>query len=448
MKILKDLKGNQNIVTSIATGPSGRVSKITITGSQTLSEGAADHTRSKRSVRALALPVLLMFLLSLSSIQAGRRDPETFRVRILYIGDGWGPSPVPKFQVDPAFTCLSIPASQFHVGHGVTTFDIPTMRRFVRLYMPRTFDSLLGGSDLLIFSDANVAFMGNDHLRWFREALLEHGLGIVMVGGLETFGAPRALPWTPLEDLLPVDFVMGPPVQRSFKLRTAIEHPFTESLPWNTMPYFHSTNKVTLKQSATLLMTSDQITQPPLSYADFGEGRSVAHSMDWTPGAGRDVMEWEYYPDYVANIAFLATRNEIPQDAELLHELRVNFWTTTSRLTIVVDTLGFVERFGANTRDVEDRLGEVTEMITRAEELYIEQEYQGSRELIYGIDELIIDLNEEEIDLKDRALFWVYLTEWTVTTGAALLAGSVLWSLMVRRRLYREVGTTRTGTKS
>jgi len=388
---------------------------------------------------ALGLMVIPWFTL----VEAGRSDPESSRVRILYIGDGWGPSPVAKFQIDPAFRVLSVPTSEFH--DGPISYDNVAMKRFVMLYMPRTFEALTENHDLLILSDANVVLMDHKHLSWFRECVMEHGLGLIMVGGFESFGAPRGQPWTAIEDLMPVNFIMGSWLYTSFKARPATEHEFTGALPWETMPYFHGLNRVSLKQSAKLLLTAHEVKYPPLSFTECGEGRTVAHASDWSPGAGVDVMKWEYYPDYVANIAFLATGNHIPQDAELLHELRLSFWSTTSRLTIVVDTLNFADRFGANTGKVDDDLGKLRKMISEAEDLYIEQNYHESRRTIDDIDGLILELQMDAIDLKDQALFWVFVTEWSITTGAALLAGWVLWSLMVKRRLYREVGSTRTG---
>jgi hypothetical protein len=52
-------------------------------------------------------------------------------------------------------------------------------------------------------------------------------------------------------------------------------------------------------------------------------------------------------------------------------------------------------------------------------------------------------LSDDAVKLKSRALRWVYLTEWLVTTGTLLASGYVAYSLLVRRRLYREIGTTR-----
>jgi dolichyl-phosphate-mannose--protein O-mannosyl transferase len=52
-------------------------------------------------------------------------------------------------------------------------------------------------------------------------------------------------------------------------------------------------------------------------------------------------------------------------------------------------------------------------------------------------------ITRDAVKLKDEALFWVYISEWLVVTAAAMVAGVVVWSLMVRRRMYRAVGTTR-----
>lgn len=45
--------------------------------------------------------------------------------------------------------------------------------------------------------------------------------------------------------------------------------------------------------------------------------------------------------------------------------------------------------------------------------------------------------------VKERALMWVYLIEWSVITGTFGVVGFATWTLMLRKRLYREVETTR-----
>jgi hypothetical protein len=46
-------------------------------------------------------------------------------------------------------------------------------------------------------------------------------------------------------------------------------------------------------------------------------------------------------------------------------------------------------------------------------------------------------------DVKDKALLWIYITEATAVTGTLMISGIVIWALMIKRRLYREVKTTR-----
>jgi hypothetical protein len=45
--------------------------------------------------------------------------------------------------------------------------------------------------------------------------------------------------------------------------------------------------------------------------------------------------------------------------------------------------------------------------------------------------------------LRERALLWVYVVEWLAVTGTLLVCGMVLWTLMIRKRLYRQVAVTR-----
>jgi hypothetical protein len=45
--------------------------------------------------------------------------------------------------------------------------------------------------------------------------------------------------------------------------------------------------------------------------------------------------------------------------------------------------------------------------------------------------------------LKDRALQWIHGIEWAVLAGTSVLVSSLIWALMVRRRLYREARSTR-----
>ena len=53
------------------------------------------------------------------------------------------------------------------------------------------------------------------------------------------------------------------------------------------------------------------------------------------------------------------------------------------------------------------------------------------------------EIEDRAIRLKERAFLWVYIIEWFVVTGTMLVVGYATWTLMIERRLYREVSVTR-----
>ncbi len=52
-------------------------------------------------------------------------------------------------------------------------------------------------------------------------------------------------------------------------------------------------------------------------------------------------------------------------------------------------------------------------------------------------------MSSEAIRLKDGALRWVYLIEYLSISAVALVSAFSLWTLMVKRRLFREIAPTK-----
>ncbi len=55
------------------------------------------------------------------------------------------------------------------------------------------------------------------------------------------------------------------------------------------------------------------------------------------------------------------------------------------------------------------------------------------------------DLSQAELQvvkIKDNVLIWVYAVEWLTVTATIMLSSFTLWTVMIRRKLYRQVGTT------
>ncbi len=58
----------------------------------------------------------------------------------------------------------------------------------------------------------------------------------------------------------------------------------------------------------------------------------------------------------------------------------------------------------------------------------------------------LVEFELRTMKLKDEALFWVYVTEWVAVSGTGLLAGYMIYILMLRKALYKQVEVTRIGS--
>ena len=105
--------------------------------------------------------------------------------------------------------------------------------------------------------------------------------------------------------------------------------------------------------------------------------------------------------------------------------------------------LDFADSFGANTRGINDRIEEIDELRLASFEKYRAYEFADATEIIESAVSDFAALQKDAMNLKDKALLWTYLTERVAVTGTSLVCWFVVWTLMVRRRLYREVVTTR-----
>jgi hypothetical protein len=105
--------------------------------------------------------------------------------------------------------------------------------------------------------------------------------------------------------------------------------------------------------------------------------------------------------------------------------------------------LDFADSFGANTRDIHLKMQEVDGTRLTSYQKYREFAFADAMEVMDSAMSEFETLRNDAMDLKNNALFWVFLTQWVVVTGTSLICGFIIWSLMVRRRLYRDVGTTR-----
>ncbi len=372
-------------------------------------------------------------------------NPETGLVGVLYAGDCYGNTPYLYMIDEPLFEITPLPAS-FHE----TKFTWEEMKRSMRQYMPRTYRDHVINHQVVMMSDTGFDLYTAKQLMWLKRGVIEAGQGIFMVGGYQGFGGKSPAPsWSgsSVADVLPVLCLEGEVWEGGFFRPMPVDrnHEFYTALKWGGVKPFDGMNIVKTRESAEEILrpSSTGPESPLLVYWETGEGSGLAHTSDLTPGWGEDFMDWDWYPDYVNNLIYLVARLDVPQDPNLLHAVRTALYTYRQQRGLAVSLADFVGKFGADFTPIEAGLAELQSMKQEANRLYTRQEYQAVLEKMEEISGKVQELNAKAIELKNRALMWVFLVEWMVVSATIMVCGYAVWTLMVKRRLYREMGATR-----
>jgi hypothetical protein len=156
---------------------------------------------------------------------------------------------------------------------------------------------------------------------------------------------------------------------------------------------------------------------------------------------------WDYALDFGANLMIYLDRRPVPQDVKLVHRVRKSMFELGTRKSLLVGLLEFCDSFGANTNEINARLDVANQMTLDVLPAYLELRFEDVIDAYDRAHEALGEIEKDAMELKDRALVWVYVIEWLAVTGTAMAAGFLLWSVMIRRMLWREVRTTKLQTQ-
>ena len=396
-------------------------------------------------VRANTLLVLGLGLILLTALAPARsrKDPVTGRIRVLYIGDYSASSPYPIMASEPLISL------NFAWPSAMEGASPDVKRRMFRQYIPRTYAKLTE-NDAIIISDADVFIFEHNHYTWFKDAVMKNGSGLVMIGGNAGFGGRPNPPWGPtaVQDILPVWCISGGWTGGRVEILKP-ENELLATLPldkrWQWMHYYDG-NAVTLKQEAKLLAEMvDHLDRRNPFWAtwDIGLGRCFAMTCDWTPAGGVVFMRWPYYGDFAVNLMMYLSKNPIPSDLETMHLARSLYLDYMSSRAYLISVMEFAEKMGANMDPVSEIMGEAEEKHAESIVAYLDLDLVNA---MVALNNALDDLkggNEKAMRLKDQAMVWIFVIEWLTVTATFAIGGFVLWTLMVRRRFYRQVGETR-----
>ncbi len=390
-------------------------------------------------MRIVPLKCILPFVLLLFVVVPveSKVDPETNRIRLIIFGEVYRMNPV--LMSDPKLTLVWVPSGDFTDAH--------IMGRFMRIYMPRTYENFIDSFDVFILSDLVPWGFDGQHFFWFLDSVKDEGMGMILNEmtwyGITGWTGNAVEDWmkTVLYDAFPGDLIVG---ERTWEgpIEVVKDDPPLLRLPGFERMTFADLGVQVPRQGATVRAVYRMRKDPLIVSRPFEQGMTLSH----TPGLERFTVawwEWEYHLDYFANHMYFAAQVPIPRDLELVHRIRSQLKSFRDRGTLVEGMIDFIDKFGANTRPVELMLDEARPMREEAEALYNELKYEESGQVLDRAITRFDEIYDEALRLKDQALFWVYVIEWLSVTAAFMVAGVILWSLMVRRKLYREVATTR-----
>jgi hypothetical protein len=337
------------------------------------------------------------------------------------------------------------------------------MSRFIRLYFPRTYDGLKEFDFLLLNSPVTYLFT-SQQLVWMFDAIREGA------GGLNTASIMSSVPeihgsWVAsvLQEAFPND---APAVMANYGGATSLIKTFrirvNEDFPHPVLtPFVPLGIEGFVGEDSRFIIMREGASPIAWQEGNFPGETDVPFLVAWQYEEGITMTLGDYYGatfwssyrgtasdniyalDILMNMILYGTKREVPTEVEVFHRVRSTFLEFRNRMSMLLSLKGFVERFGANTKQIEDAMGGLEAMAKEASDHYLALDFEACEETMNMAFGQFSDAEEVAMKLKDSALFWVYVIEWLVTTSALLVSSFALWSLMVRRRLYRVVRTTR-----
>ena len=383
---------------------------------------------------------------SVLAAQVQTKTDSSGVIRLLHIGKAWlrAGYPASMWIKDPRINWYPVPSHAWSMGEEAF--------RQLRLYLPRTIDILRQNFDVIVEDGMDASHLRPEFHEWMPVVIEEDGLGFLMADDSSSFATSgRHTSWYlyPIGDILPVsDIAQILREQHGYRIVPTPgneDHPLMRDIPWNEVKIW-AHNRPDPKPGSIILAEMSReiqwnVDKPVFVYWDIENGRSIAYVHKWasTP----EFYRWKWGIDVLSHVIYFAARVEIPEDLELVHQLRTLFNNYHFKKSYLISTMDFADKFGANLADIDVDLIEITENKKEADRMYIVQDLVESKQTMVSIISDMDTLTMRVLEAKDRALFWIFMIEWLAVTGTSMFAGFMVWTLMVRRRLYREVKVTR-----
>jgi len=411
-------------------------------------------------VKSDVLAVLLLIAGSLAlPVGAGERDDP---LEVLCTGHASGmPLMGALLKREPMTDAVVIPT---RIGSANIDMTSDMVRRYMRLYFPRTYQDLTTKYEFMLLEQIDCFYFTPTQFEWMRRSIEEAGLGGLQDRSVMSMHLHLSSSWAQsvLSDAFPndADAVISTNYHRNGNMQVVLNEDPT--LPDVVKAYKHvlvfdvgwwGNNLMIPKDGSETYTWSKTDVFPEFSYPKPG---FFPHILGWRYGKGytwsvQDILGasfWNegvnpYGTDVMIAMMMYSTGRRLPDDVVMVHELRSAFSRYAEMKAFIFSLMEFVDKFGANMAPLESKVFGMDERWRDARSQYIAQDYAGSWEAMNGLLADISSLRDEALRLKDKALLWIYAIEWLCVSGTFLVAGFGVWTLMVKRRLYREIGSTK-----
>jgi hypothetical protein len=415
---------------------------------------------TKRQIGVLAhilqilVPVALVSLITLVLLPSGTCGGErikmilTGRVSEGFLIRDW-------FLSDPLTDPLLIPSREHAGGYEVG-------RKVTRMYFPRSYQRV-AEYDFVVFAGTDVLYFTQNQLQMIHDAVRDAGMGGINSRSLLSGIYYRQWVESPTQWAFPNDVhaVMSGPWWKFHQSMEIVLNEDPDLAPVLLMFKNKPIKWFLPDYDAMVLRPKEGATiwswiKGPFPELSIPKRGWTPHLISWKYGEGitwtchdrlanwwQDVLDANPYGlDMVMNMVLYSTGMDLPQDIELIHSIRRRFSEFRMRKRLILSTMEFGEKFGGSMARIGKVLGALNEGYLSAMDAYLEQKEVETSDML---DDLIAgskEANEIATRELDRVLLWVHVINWLVVTATFMISGVVVWSLMVKRRLYREVGST------
>lgn len=390
-----------------------------------------------------SLLAVALLAFAVSETVDARTDPGTGRVRTIFVGEIEATNfPYPSWiDAEPKFKLQCVPCA-------IELFSDADARRFARMYLPRTYDALIGSYDVILFEDFAFRIFPEGTLERFQKAIRDEGLGIVLVEFVYWSANLNEIDrWmqSSFYEVFAADVIFGSATDVGRRFYEVLKSDPILAIPdiskWAMNGASHGDLKA--REGATVQAIWSQRKTEAMVTRTYGNASVLQISHGWDNIPTDTVGRYEYLPDLIFNELFFAANVAPPQDFAMVHMIRVDLIQLARRRESAVALLDFVDRFGANTAKLERTLGDLDELIKDGEREYIRSQYAEAQDTLREAAEGYGRFSKSAIDLKSRAMLWIYIIEWITVTATLMICLEAVWILMIRRRLYKSVDVTR-----